>query len=85
MLVRGHVSGDFICEGPVTLERGATLAGTVAARSVDVQDGAEILGQFRILDGITDALTQLAPTWFWRCLNDSGKAQCRNVLFEPHG
>lgn len=84
MIVRGHVSGDFICEGLVTLQRGATLSGTLAARSVDVQDGAEIIGQFRILDGVTDALTQLEPTWFWRCLNSSGKTHCRSVLFEPH-
>lgn len=84
MIVRGHVSGDFICEGAVTLESGATLAGTLAARSVNVRDGAEILGQFRILDGVTDAITQVTPTWFWRCLNDSGKTQCREVLFEPH-
>lgn len=84
MIVRGHVSGDFICEGAVILESGATLAGTLAARSVNVRDGAEILGQFRILDGVTDAITQVTPTWFWRCLNDSGKSQCREVLFEPH-
>lgn len=84
MIVRGHVSGDFICEGPVTLESGSTLAGTLAARAVNVRDGAEILGQFRILDGVTDAITQLTPTWFWRCLNDSGKTQCRQVMFEPH-
>lgn len=84
LIVRGHASGDFVCEGMVILEPGATLSGTVAARSVNVRDGAEIIGQFRILDHVTDALAKSAPAWFWRCLNDSGKESCRQVVFQPH-
>lgn len=84
LVVRGHVSGDFICEGQVILESGATLSGTVAARSVDIREGAELIGQFRILDHVTDALARSAPAWFWRCLNDSGKEACRGVMFQPH-
>lgn len=85
MVVHGHASGDFVVEGGFILHPGGTLEGTVAARSVKVHDGGELRGQFRILDGVTESMTRSAPKWFWRCLNDSGREACRNVVFEPHG
>jgi Polymer-forming cytoskeletal len=84
VLVRGHVSGDFICEGAVVLEPGATLTGSIAARSVLVRQGAEIIGQFRILDAVSESILPPVQNWAWRCLNPAGKAQCRDVIFQPH-
>jgi Polymer-forming cytoskeletal len=83
--VYGDVSGDFIVEGPCVLHPGATLTGTVCARAVKVHDGAELRGQFRILDGINEPMREAASKWYWRCLNDSGRDACRTVVFEPHG
>ena len=84
MIIHGEVSGDFIVEGAFILQPGATLTGTIAARSIKVHDGAEVRGQFRVLDGIMDAITPMTAKWFWRCLNDSGQERCRSVMFEPH-
>jgi hypothetical protein len=85
LIVRGHVSGDFICQGSVTLEPGSTLTGSVAARSINVRDGAELRGQFRIVEGVSEAIAPISTAWFWRCLNDSAKDACRSVVFQPHG
>jgi cytoskeletal protein CcmA (bactofilin family) len=92
LIVRGHVSGDFICQGSVTLEPGSvtlepgsTLKGSVAARSITVQNGAELRGQFRIVEDVTEAIAPNSTTWFWRCQNDSAKDACRSVVFQPHG
>ena len=85
LIVRGHASGDFVCQGAVTLEPGSTLTGTVAARAINVRDGAELRGQFRIVEGISEAIAPVSTVWFWRCLNDSGKEACRTVMFLPHG
>lgn len=85
LVVHGDVSGDFIVEGPFILQPGATLTGTIAARSIKVHDGGELRGQFRVLDGVTEAIKTMEPKWFWRCLNDSGRNECRSVMFEPHG
>ena len=84
IVIAGHASGDFVCEGALTLEAGATLAGTVAARSFDVRHGAEMLGQMRIIEGALNSLTTQAVSWFWRCQNGSGNPLCNTVLFEPH-
>lgn len=80
----GQVKGDFICHGAVTLEPGATLSGTVAARSLDVRKGAELLGQFRILEGDLEPLVRQTQRWQWRCAGESGRAACCNIAFEPH-
>ncbi|MDB6073808.1 MAG: endonuclease [Verrucomicrobiaceae bacterium] len=82
--IAGHASGDFVCEGALTLESGASLSGTVAARSFNVRQGAEMLGQMRIIEGALDSLTVPAVSWFWRCQNGSGNPLCNTVLFEPH-
>lgn len=82
--VAGHASGDFVCEGPVTLERGGTLSGTVAARSLEVRDGGELLGQFRILEGKLGSFVKPVVRWHWRCAGADGQSQCAGVIFEPH-
>lgn len=84
IVIRGHASGDFVCEGSFTLETGAGLEGTVAARAFNVRHGAEMLGQMRIIEGALDPLNTGAVNWFWRCQNGSGNPLCNTVLFEPH-
>jgi cytoskeletal protein CcmA (bactofilin family) len=84
MIVHGDVSGDFLVEGPFILHPGATLTGTITARAIKIHDGGQVRGQFRVLDGVTEGMTQMTAKWFWRCLNNSGKDQCRSVMFEPH-
>ncbi len=84
IVIHGHVVGDFVCEGPLTLESGATLSGTVSARAVNVRDGAELLGQARILEGDLQPIVSSRPRWFWICENPMGKPACRRVVFDPH-
>lgn len=84
VVVYGHVSGDFICLGSLTLMPGSSLTGTVAAKGFDVRDGASFQGQSRIIDSVRDPITLLQPTWFWRCQNPAGTNECRSVVFEPH-
>jgi hypothetical protein len=82
--IAGHACGDFFCDGRVTLEPGGLLTGSVAARSLDVRDGGELRGQFRILEGDMERFIKSAPRWHWRCGNKSGKPGCDGVVFEPH-
>lgn len=82
--ISGHASGDFVCEGPVMLEAGGTLSGTVAARSLVVRDGGELLGQFRILDGKLGSFVKPSVRWHWRCAGTDGGRECAGVIFEPH-
>jgi hypothetical protein len=82
--IAGHASGDFVCEGPVILEPGGTLDGTVAARSVTVRDGGELRGQFRILEGDPKPFFKSARRWHWRCRNPEARPGCSEVRFEPH-
>lgn len=82
--ISGHASGDFVCEGPVTLEAGGTLSGKIAARSLNVRDGGELLGQFRILDGKLGSFVKPAMRWHWRCGGLLGRKACLGVVFEPH-
>jgi hypothetical protein len=63
---------------------GGTLSGTVAARSVNVRDGGELLGQFRILDGPPQSFITEVRRWQWLCRSDRGKPECEKVVFEPH-
>jgi cytoskeletal protein CcmA (bactofilin family) len=81
--VRGRVEGDFYCQGKVRLEDGGTLSGSVAARSLEVQDGGALLGQFRILEGNLEPLVKREARWQWRCHQGSSSA-CAEVQFEPH-
>ena len=82
--VSGHVSGDFVCEGPVILESGGTLSGKVAARSLVVRDGGQLLGRFRILEGELGSFVKPVVRWHWRCAGEEGKRECAWVVFEPH-
>lgn len=82
--ISGHAAGDFVCEGPVTLEAGGTLEGTVAARSLVVRDGGELLGQFRILEGDLGSFVKPSVRWHWRCGAADGRRECAGVIFEPH-
>lgn len=82
--ISGHAAGDFVCEGPVTLEPGGTLSGTVAARSLVVRDGAELLGQFRIIEGKLGSFVKPSVRWHWRCAGTEGIHQCSGIIFEPH-
>lgn len=82
--ISGHASGDFVCEGPVTLEPGGTLSGTVAARSLVVRDGGELLGQFRILEGDLGSFVKPTVRLHWRCAGVEGHKECGGVIFESH-
>ena len=84
MIIRGHAAGDFVCEGPVTLEPGATLDGTIAACSLDVRDGAELRGNFRILEGAPKSFVTPKLRWEWRCAFVGENPACAGVAFEPH-
>jgi hypothetical protein len=85
IVISGDAFGDFLCEGPVTLMPGGTLSGSVAARSLKVHDGAELLGSFRILSGPPQSFITEIRRWHWLCRSDRRKAECERVLFEPHG
>lgn len=86
MRVCGHATGDFSCAGTVTIEAGGTLDGRIAATSVNVQDGGELRGQFRILEGSSLKPFVTKPErWHWSCKNPQGKPDCATVMFEPHG
>lgn len=85
IVIHGHVTGDFVCEGQVTLGSGATLNGTVAARAVDVRDGGELLGRARILEGPLQPIVLMRHRSFWRCQNPLGKPNCARVQFESRG
>ena len=84
VVIRGHVSGDFICLGTLTIMSGASLSGTVAARSIDIRDGADFQGESRILDSVTEPIKFVQPAWYWRCQHPSSTPECRKVMFEPH-
>ncbi|MBX7211942.1 MAG: polymer-forming cytoskeletal protein [Verrucomicrobiaceae bacterium] len=84
ILVSGHVTGDFVCEGRLTLGPCATLSGTVAARSVDVHEGGELIGKARIIEGDLQPVVLVRRRTFWRCHNPLGKANCPRVQFDLH-
>ncbi len=84
MRISGDASGDFVCDGPVTLLPGGTLTGTIAARSVNVRAGGELRGQFRILEGPLQPFVHAARRWQWLCRGDRSKPECAGVIFEPH-
>lgn len=84
IVIHGHAAGDFICHGQVTLGQRATLFGTVAARSVDVKEGGELIGSARILDGDLNAPQGTKGRWHWRCKNLLGNSQCLGVCFDAH-
>ncbi|MEQ1748532.1 MAG: polymer-forming cytoskeletal protein [Prosthecobacter sp.] len=85
IFIAGDATGDFVCEGTVTLLPGGTLNGSVAARSVNVQEGGELLGKFRILSGAPQSFVTEIRRWHWLCRSDRSKPECVRVSFEPHG
>ncbi len=82
--IAGGAVGDFVCEGPVTLLPGGVLDGTLAARSVQVEDGAELRGRFHILQGPPMPFVKEVRIWRWRCQGDRSKPECQGIVFEPH-
>jgi hypothetical protein len=60
------------------------LSGTVAARSLNVRDGGQLLGQFHILEGKLEPLVKTTARWHWRCTNAENALGCAQVQFEPH-
>ncbi|SKB09157.1 hypothetical protein SAMN02745166_05102 [Prosthecobacter debontii] len=86
MRVCGHAAGDFSCDGTVTIQAGGLLDGRIAAKAVNVLEGGELRGQFRILDAEkVEPFVQQPERWHWGCRNLEGKAECRDITFEPHG
>ncbi len=83
--IAGNATGDFLCEGPVTLISGGTLNGTVAARSLQVEDGGELRGSFRILQGEPQSFFTEIRRWQWMCRSPRAKPECARIAFEPHG
>jgi Polymer-forming cytoskeletal/Restriction endonuclease len=84
IMVHGHVTGDFVCEGRLTLGGSATLAGTVAAHAIDVRDGGELSGQSRIIEGDLQPIVPVRRSSQWSCRNPMGKPNCARVAFHPH-
>jgi hypothetical protein len=85
MILRGHVTGHFVCDGPVVLDPGARLEGSVAARSIKVHPGADLVGQAQILAAEAQCPVPDEGRWFWRCVNGEASAECRRIVFHPHG
>lgn len=84
LVVHGKVTGDFVCEGSVVLHPGALLNGSVAARSVVVRPGADMLGETRILNGKPVSFGKSQPVWFWCCENPKPLPGCEMVEFMRH-
>lgn len=86
MRVCGHATGDFSCDGTITIEAGGTLDGRIAARALNVLEGGELRGQFRILEsGGLEPFVTRPDRWHWSCRNLAGKAGCLGIKFAPHG
>ncbi len=83
--ISGDVTGDLICEGPVTLLPGGTLSGSVASRSINVEDGGELRGMFRILQGPPQSFVTEIRRWQWFCRSARTRPDCARIVFEPHG
>ncbi len=84
LVVHGKVTGDFVCEGSVVLHPGALLNGSVAARSVIVRPGADMLGDTRILNGKPESFGRGQPVFVWRCENHHPMPGCELVEFMQH-
>lgn len=84
IIIAGDVTGDFVCDGTVTLLATATLTGTVTARAVNVEEGAAMLGRTRTLEGQLEPMNVGRPRWEWRCRRADSRADCDRVVFEPH-
>ena len=84
IIIAGDVTGDFVCDGTVTLLANAVLTGTVTARAVSIEEGATMVGHTRTLEGNLEPFNVGRPRWEWRCRRQSGLADCGKIVFEPH-
>lgn len=75
---------DFAREVATARNSRGILSGTVAARSLNVRDGGQLLGQFHILEGKLEPLVKTAARWQQRCANAENALGCSQVAFEPH-
>jgi len=82
--VAGVVHGDLICDGPLVLRPTAVVHGRVAARSVQVEDGAQLLATTTVLRGNYPPVKRTQVSWQWRCLEAKKATACAGVVFEPH-
>lgn len=81
--IHGIAMGDFLCHGSLVLHPGATLYGRVAARSVNVSSGAELVGETMILDKLPNSSENTPQITLWRC-NPASKPRCFAIAFVPH-
>lgn len=82
MDLEGTVHGDLVCEGTLYLRPTAVVYGSVAARSMKVEEGAQLLADTSVLSAPLKPLMRADVTWEWRCR--SGGAECAGVLLAPH-
>jgi hypothetical protein len=84
VVVHGVAHGDFVCEGRVVLHPGATLYGNVAARSVLVSPGAELIGETRIVADKPESFGRSGARRVWRCSDPRWTPGCKEVALDPH-
>jgi Polymer-forming cytoskeletal/Restriction endonuclease len=84
MRISGCVTGDFTCDGPLRLLPGGELHGQVAARSMDVAEGASLHGSFRPLAGNLQPPTSEDQPWHWLCSQRAQRPPCQPLCFQPH-
>jgi hypothetical protein len=82
MDIEGTVHGDLVCEGTLFLRPTAVVTGSVAARAMKVEDGAQLLADMTVLKAPLEPLMRANVTWEWRCR--SGAAVCAGVVLAPH-
>jgi cytoskeletal protein CcmA (bactofilin family) len=83
-LVAGEVHGDLLCDGLLVLRPCGVLHGRVVARSMRIEDGAQMLAETTILRGDCPPEMRTQVTWQWRCLGGRDSEGCAQVDFEPH-
>lgn len=78
MTIRGKVTGDLVCQGPVDIQAGGVVIGSVAARSISLLPGGVIDGDMKILneEKIAPAREREVES-VWGCRN---YPKCKAVL-----
>lgn len=84
MEVAGEVYGDLLCDGPLILRPTAVVHGRVAARAMQVEEGAQLLATTSVLKGKYPPVTRTQVSWQWRCKGSPSAEGCAAVVFEPH-
>lgn len=70
LTVKGRAMGNFVCSGPANIADGSWLIGTVAARTVDLNPGAVLDGEMRILNAEEVKPVRALPKQvIWGCPN----------------